>query len=271
VTGLLACAGVVCAGAAGWLADPERLPSPAGWSRRVRRLVVAGAAVAGGVAGLAVGLLPRYLVPAAVFCGLAVVATRRVRAARAARQAAANREQDVRTLRALAAELRGGLSPVEAMRAVVQDAGAWLPPRPASGPTVLAALGPAAATEALGGDPAPVLARAQECGPALAAAWTVSRRTGAALAAPVRRIADAAAADLQVAREVEASLASARSSAQLLALLPLAGAALGALSGAGTLRVLLGTGLGQACLLLGVLLDLAGLAWLDRLAARAAR
>ena len=92
------------------------------------------------------------------------------------------------------------------------------------------------------------------------------QRSGSSLAAPVKRIADGAAAQLRVEREAEAALASARASARLLAVLPFVGVALAQLSGAGAARVLLTTGLGQACLAVGTGLDLAGLAWLDRLA-----
>ncbi len=271
VSGAVSALGLACAAGAGWLLVPEgrggsvratwqRLP--ARWSRVTpghRRTAVLGVGAAAGAGMLAAGLL----VPALVGIGVAVVAGRRWRAARARRAAVAAREAEVRLLRALASELRAGLSPGEALRAVADDG------EPAGG--LAAQLAAAAATDGLGGDPVPVLAAASGSGPALAATWSVSRRTGAPLAEPVRRIAEAAAAELRLGREVEAALASARSSAQLLALLPLAGAALGALSGAGTVRVLLTSGPGQACLLIGVLLDLAGLTWLDRLAARAGR
>ena len=102
---------------------------------------------------------------------------------------------------------------------------------------------------------------------AVGAAWAVCQQTGARLAAPVARIAQGAAADLRIARETDAALAGARSSAHLLAALPIAGVVLGAISGTKSVHVLLSTSVGQLCLLLGVSLDLAGLAWLDRLAA----
>ena len=273
--------GLACAAGAGWLlVPPGRGGSvrqtwrglPARRSRSAsghRRTALIAGGTAAGVGMLAAGLV----VPAAVGVGVAVVAWRRWHAARARRGEVTARESEVRLLRALAAELRAGLSPGEALRAVADDGdsanGAADNGDAADG--LAAQLAAAAATDGLGGDPVPVLVAAAGSGPALAATWSVSRRTGAPLAEPVRRIAEAAAAELRLSREVDAALASARSSAQLLALLPLVGAALGALSGAGTVRVLLTTAPGQACLLLGVLLDLAGLAWLDRLAARAGR
>jgi tight adherence protein B len=131
----------------------------------------------------------------------------------------------------------------------------------------------ASAADALGADAFAALAADAEPGSAaaaLGAAWGVSRRSGASLAGPANRIADAAAAQLRIARETDAALASARSSARLLAALPFAGIALGTLSGTGSLRILFTTGVGQLSLLVGVGLDLAGLAWLDRLARDAA-
>ena len=267
---------VGCAGAAGWLSVPAlrhrsgatagggaaRLRAAAGHAARHRAARAAAWSAAPVALITTVAVLPGALVPALVGGLLSAAAARRWRAARRSRRRDAARDHDVRLLRALAAELRSGQSPTSAILAVARDADAT---------DLAAGLQAAAQTEALGGDPSAVLTGASGRAAALGAAWTVSRRTGAPLAAPVRRIADAAAADLRIAREVDAALASARSSAQLLALLPLAGALLGALSGAGSLQVLVTTGVGQACLLAGVLLDLAGLHWLDRLAARAAR
>src|SRR6185437_10252268 len=130
----------------------------------------------------------------------------------------------------------------------------------------------AAQAEASGGDGLQALRDGAVPGSsqaALAAAWSVCQRSGSSLAVPVKRIADGAAAQLRIEREAEAALASARASARLLAVLPFAGVALAQLSGAGAAQVLLTTGLGQACLAIGTGLDLAGLAWLDRLTAAA--
>jgi tight adherence protein B len=127
----------------------------------------------------------------------------------------------------------------------------------------------AAIADKLGADAAQSLARAAQPGSAaagVAAAWAVCQVTGASLAAPLTRIADAAASGLVLAREADAAFASARSSARLLAVLPVAGAGIGVLSGTGSLHVLLATAPGQLCLLVGAALELAGLAWLDRLA-----
>jgi tight adherence protein B len=158
--------------------------------------------------------------------------------------------------------LRSGLAPGLALQAAGRSAGA------ARG--IAQRMLAAAAADALGGNPAEVFKGDAEPGSAAAAvgaAWAVCQQTGARLAAPVARIAQGAAADLRIARETDAALAGARSSAHLLAALPIAGVVLGAISGTNSVHVLLSTSVGQLCLLLGVALDLAGLAWLDRLAA----
>ncbi len=168
---------------------------------------------------------------------------------------------DLAALRALAAELDSGLTPAEALRIAAGSA----PATDGLGARMLAA----AEAEASGADASQALRDGAAPGSsqaALAAAWSVCQRSGSSLAVPVKRIADGAAAQLRVEREAEAALASARASALLLAVLPVAGVALAQLSGASAAQVLLTTGLGQACLAIGTALDLAGLAWLDRLA-----
>lgn len=254
----------LAAGAA-WLATGDRTvadrlaPTP----RRVTWRPTFGgpgwrlAAIAGGV-GLIVIAGP---VPGLVAGAVAFTLRRRVRAARRRRLARTVRIADLATLRAFAAELGSGLPPVVALRVAGGSAESAVGLRR----QMLAA----AAADSLGGDAAEVLRGGAGPGSpaaALAAGWSVCRRSGSSLAGPVHRIAEAAAADLRVEREAEAALASARSSARLLAVLPVAGAVLGQLSGSGSIRVLLATGVGQACLVFGTALDLAGLAWLDRLA-----
>lgn len=267
--------GCLAAGA-GWLTfdAPTRialLPSPEvpdtpGQSRRsgterwgagsVRRVAIAAAS---GVVLIAAwfALIPTLTISAAGY-----VLLRRWRAHRRVSAQQRQRGEDVDTLRALAAELRSGLAPALALQAAGSSASA---PR-----GIAARMLAAAAADAIGGDPAAVLSADAEPGSpaaALGAGWAVCRQTGARLAAPVARIAQGAAADLRIAREADATLAGARASAHLLAGLPIAGLGLGALSGAGSLHVLLATAVGQLCLLVGIALDLAGLAWLDRLAA----
>lgn len=100
----------------------------------------------------------------------------------------------------------------------------------------------------------------------LAAAWTVSAQTGAALADGCERVADWLRDDEAVRREVASQLAGARSSARVLAVLPVVGILLGTSMGARPLDVLFKTPYGLMCLGLGAGLAATGLWWTERLA-----
>src|SRR5699024_11252590 len=102
-------------------------------------------------------------------------------------------------------------------------------------------------------------------GSRIAAVWAVAERRGIALA----DLLDAARRDLQVRasfrRRREAGLSGARSTAMVLAALPVLGIGFGCLMGAHPLQVLCDGGLGGLVLVCGVLLDCAGLAWAERI------
>jgi tight adherence protein B len=100
---------------------------------------------------------------------------------------------------------------------------------------------------------------------AVAAVWAVSERSGAPAAAVLDRVEQDLRARERQHREVAAQLAGARSTAALLAVLPLLGIGLGAAMGARPLHVLLGTGRGQVALLVGAGLDALGLLWTARI------
>lgn len=100
----------------------------------------------------------------------------------------------------------------------------------------------------------------------LAACWRVSERFGSGLDASVSRLASSLRDEEQVRREVAAQLAGPRATAVLLMLLPLLGALMGGAMGVGVLPVLLGTPVGTACLLVGILLEGLGFRWSARLA-----
>lgn len=104
---------------------------------------------------------------------------------------------------------------------------------------------------------------------AVAAVWTVSERTGAPAAAVLDRVEQDLRATDRAHREVTAQLAGARSTAALLAVLPLLGIGLGAAMGARPLHVLFGSGGGQVALLVGAGLDALGLLWTARIVAAA--
>lgn len=105
----------------------------------------------------------------------------------------------------------------------------------------------------------------------LAAAWQVAQRSGAALAPTLAAITDVVRADAATARLVETELAAARATAALLVALPVGVLLLGQGIGARPWHFLSGSGFGVVCVVLGVALDLAGVWWLQRIAARVLR
>ncbi|WP_322975427.1 type II secretion system F family protein [Actinacidiphila bryophytorum] len=100
---------------------------------------------------------------------------------------------------------------------------------------------------------------------AVAACWQVALDGGAGLAAALDRVAAALRAEADQRDDLRAQLAGPRSTAGLLALLPLFGVVLGAGLGARPAHILLHTATGLACLLAGALLEWAGLAWTSRI------
>lgn len=155
----------------------------------------------------------------------------------------------VQALSALAAELHAGQPPPAAL--------AHTGGQPACWPTAVAA------AEA-GDDIAAGLRRDAREHPTLAglaACWQVGESTGAGLAEAVDRLARAARLDEETRSQLAAHLAGPRATARVLAGLPAVGLALGVMLGADPLGWLLGTPLGWGCLVLGVLLSAAGMAW----------
>jgi tight adherence protein B len=176
------------------------------------------------------------------------------------RDAARRRAAVIELCSALGAELRSGATAREALIADSRD--------------VAAVDHLAAVAAAPHGDVAEVLrVTAERQGGAglrrLAACWQVSERSGSGLAPSVSRLAAALRDEEQVRREVAAQLAGPRATAVLLALLPVFGLAMGNALGANPLAVLVGTPLGQGCLMLGLLLEVSGLLWTARITRRA--
>jgi tight adherence protein B len=99
---------------------------------------------------------------------------------------------------------------------------------------------------------------------ALAACWQVADG-GAGMAAAVGELADGLRAERTQHRELEAELAGVRSSARLLALLPSLGLIIGSGMGLAPVPMLLHTGIGQGCLLLGIGFVLGGVMWMDHI------
>lgn len=134
----------------------------------------------------------------------------------------------------------------------------------------------AAGRARFGGDvPAALRSAANQAGAdglaGAAACWQVAVDGGAGLADGLDRIAAVQRAEHAEREDLRAQLAGPRSTAVLLALLPLLGVLLGTGFGADPLRVLLHTPAGLACLVSGGLLEWAGLAWTGRIVRSAER
>lgn len=183
-----------------------------------------------------------------------------------ARQAAAWRKASIELCHAIVAELATGRPPGDALSQAVSCVE---PPDPG-------VLRPVIATARDGGDVATALERAApESGGEgllrLAACWRVGLSVGGGLAALVEQVG-ASLRETEAHRgDVAAQLAGPRSTARLLAGLPVLGLLLAAGLGLRPLSFLLGSPAGLACLAAGVLLDLTGVWWTDRLVARAQR
>lgn len=174
----------------------------------------------------------------------------------------------------LAAELRAGQSPAAALEAAV---------RCSRDPVIAGVFEEAATTAGAGGSVAPIF----RCWPpgaasagatsvwhslqAVAAGWSVSERTGAALGTVLDRVEHDLREVLRRRRVTATHLAGPRATAVLLAVLPVVGIALGSAMGSHPLSVLLSTSFGLVCLLAGALLEVVGAVWTAWLVRSAAR
>ncbi|MGW5387616.1 type II secretion system F family protein [Nocardia sp. NPDC003963] len=165
-------------------------------------------------------------------------------------------------LEAVIAELRVGAHPSTAAAAAARETGG----------IAAAAFAVGSARSRLGGSGAEGLLRpdaviAAELG-RIADAWRVAERHGLALA----ELLSAARADLgariRFRSRTDASLAGARATATILAILPLLGVGLGQLMGAQPLHVLFVSPIGRYLLPLGTGLACAGLLWADEITRR---
>jgi tight adherence protein B len=178
-----------------------------------------------------------------------------------ARSTVESRERVLECCDLLASELTAGQPPGTALR---RAAAAWR------------AMVPVAQTFEYGGD-VPAALRRTSAQPGaeglavMAAAWQVSHRTGQGLAEALARVAGSLREARATDRVVRSELASARATARLVASLPAVALAIGAGSGGSPLGVLFGTPLGLGCLAGGLGLGLAGLVWIERIAAGAGR
>ncbi|OEU95523.1 hypothetical protein AN216_23635 [Streptomyces oceani] len=205
------------------------------------------------VAGGAVGLVGQSVLPL-VAGALAVPLVRRHLRTRRARRTAEERQIAVIDLcTGVAGELRAGALPEHAL--LTAGVGGLGTP----GTMVLAAARHGGdvpdALRAAGGLPGAAGLRGA------AACWQVATDNGAGLADALDRVAAALRAERDQTEELRAHLAGARSTAMLLAMLPLFGILLGSAMGAEPLWVLLHTPAGLALLTVGGFLEWAGLTW----------
>ncbi|MEV7966509.1 type II secretion system F family protein [Sphaerisporangium sp. NPDC088356] len=183
-----------------------------------------------------------------------------------AREAAAWRMASIELCQGLVAELATGRTPGEALSRAVS---CLEPPDPG-------VLRPVVAVARDGGDVATALERAApdhggEGLSRLAACWRISLTVGGGLAALIERVGVSLREAEAHRSEVASQLAGPRSTARLLAGLPVLGLLLAAGLGLRPLSFLFGGPAGFACLGAGVLLDLTGVWWTNRLVARAQR
>ncbi|MFC5214348.1 type II secretion system F family protein [Streptomyces coerulescens] len=272
-------AAVLCLGVAVWL-----LGGPNSGARRAQLLLAGGGAVGAGppdwrrlagelrrlrgriraewwapAVGLVLALLASSVLP--VVAGAAgVPLLRRVRLAREARGARERRVAAVIALCAtLAGEVRAGRQPGEALLRAAWDSGGL-------GETQSAVL----AAAKFGGDvPGALASAARQPGAegllGLAACWRVAVDQGAGLAAGLDRLEAALRAERDQRADLRAQLAGARSTVLMLAGLPVLGLLLGAAMGADPLHVLLHTGSGLGCLVVGGVLEGVGMWWATRI------
>jgi tight adherence protein B len=186
--------------------------------------------------------------------GAALFALKQRRSARLRAQEAAFRAEVAQVLRSVTAELRAGVDPAAALRAATSNSSeAWGPVHAAARSDVRTALQAAATRQ--GG----------ESLSEVSAAWYLAEQAGAPLAVILDRMAGSVQAEVELDREVAAEAEPARATARLMAGLPIFGLGLGMLLGVNPVAVLVGSGIGVACLVAGLALACCGVWWIDRI------
>jgi tight adherence protein B len=202
------------------------------------------------VVAAAVGAVLSTPLVAALGAGCAALAARSWRGRRIAAREEAHQARLIAALGAMAADLRSGRPLDAAAASAARGTG-----DDHLGRQLLRAVRTAAAPDV------DALQR-------LSGAVRLSAHTGASLAEVVTAVEDDLRARQRHRLELRSALAAPRASAALLAGLPLLGLAMGSGVGADPWHVLTRTGAGQLLLVAGVALEVAGVAWSNRLVAR---
>jgi tight adherence protein B len=208
------------------------------------------------LAPLVVWVPARWLAPTVIASGAVAVTWLLWLRRRERRTATLTGDQVLEVCAQLASELASGQPPGAALARAADD---WPP------------LAPVAEAFRVGSDvPGAFRAVAARPGAAdlrlLAAAWHVAHRTGQGLADAVDRVARQLVDARATRRVVDSELASARATARLVALLPVAALAMGSGVGGDPVRFLMATPAGWLCLAAGLAFGLAGLWWIESLA-----
>lgn len=255
MTGSAGLGAALAAAVAAWLLVPSARPVSRRRPVAGRRRWWGGAAVSVGAGVLLDGERAALAAVAAMSLAGAVWLWRR-RVARVA--AAASRDRVLEACRLLRGELSAGRPPGASLELAAEE---WVVLAPAAEAFRLGASVPEALRR-LG-----CRASGAEGLVALGAAWDVAQRSGQGLAVAVGAIADQLTADAAMRRVVTAELSSARATARVVAALPVVALLMGSGVGGDPWGFLLGTPVGLACLAGGVALALAGLAWIEAIAA----
>jgi tight adherence protein B len=240
--------GSVPAASSGWSGSP-------GWSTvggvlGCGLLVVAGLLLDGG----------RGAVLGAALAAISGTVAGLIRQRRRRGSALHGRVEVARACAALAAQLRVGQVPSEALAVAAADCPVLREARDA---------------QDLGGDVTRVW-RGQAGRPGLAGlielarAWQVSSKSGAPMSAVLEHVADGMAAEQSLRAVVAGELSAPRATGKVMAALPGCGVGLGYLLGGEPIGWLLAGPLGWGCLLGGVILACLGVLWIEVLAELAA-
>ncbi|MFC8076268.1 type II secretion system F family protein [Streptomyces sp. NPDC057307] len=216
--------------------------------------------------GLMIALWGESVLPLIAGAAAVPLVRRRLRAAEH-RRAAERRAEAVRGLcDGLVGELRAGAQPAEALTTAVGGVGRDPNGRDPGGPELARVV----AAARFGGDVPEALREAARRPGAeglvgVAACWRVAVDGGAGLAAGLDRLRAALRGQHDQRESLRAQLTGAWSTVVVLALLPVAGLAMGWAMGADPMNVLLHTPAGLGCLVVGGLLEAMGFWWAGRI------